>query len=85
MLVTALWYVHIFSTLSTTRRCVLITFFLFSPSVIPLTLSNAWSEAAEADIGITAMINTSPYAYGCTDEDIIDIMPYINEQAENKK
>ena len=54
-------------------------------TVIPLTLSNAWSEAAEADIGITAMINTSPYAYGCTDEDIIDIMPYINEQAENKK
>lgn len=54
-------------------------------AVIPLTLPNAWSEAAEADTNITAMINASPYAYGCTDNDIIDIMPYINERAENKK
>lgn len=54
-------------------------------AVIPLTLPNAWSEAAEADTSITAMINASPYAYGCTDNDIIDIMPYINERAENKK
>lgn len=54
-------------------------------TVIPLTLSNAWYEAAEADNGITAMINVSPYAYGCTDKDIIDIMTYINKTAENKK
>lgn len=54
-------------------------------AVIPLTLPNAWSEAAEADTNITAMINASPYAYGCIDNDIIDIMPYINERAENKK
>lgn len=54
-------------------------------TVIPLTLPNAWSEAIETDTSVTAMINTSPYSYGCTDEDIIDIMPYINEKAENKK
>lgn len=54
-------------------------------TVIPLTLPNAWSEAVEADIGITAMINASPYSYGCTDEDILNIMPYINKKAENKK
>lgn len=54
-------------------------------AVIPLTLPNAWSEAVEADISITAMINASPYAYGCTDDDVIDIMPYIRDQIENKK
>lgn len=54
-------------------------------TVIPLTLPNAWSEAVEADMSITAMINVSPYSYGCTDEDIIDIMPYINKKEENKK
>ena len=54
-------------------------------TVIPLTLPNAWSEAVEADMSITAMINASPYGYGCTDEDIIDIMPYINKKEENKK
>lgn len=54
-------------------------------AVIPLTLKNAWSEAIEADTGMTTMINVSPYAYGCTDKDIIDIMPYIKEKSENKK
>lgn len=54
-------------------------------AVIPLTLPNAWSEAAETDVSITAMINVSPYSYGCTDKDIIDIMPYIKEKSENKK
>lgn len=54
-------------------------------AVIPLTLPNAWSEALEADSEITPIINVSPYSYGCTDEDIIDIMTYINEQNENKK
>lgn len=54
-------------------------------AVIPLTLPNAWSEAAEADSEITPMINASPYSYGCTNEDTIDIMTYINEQSENKK
>ncbi|MBD5445335.1 MAG: hypothetical protein HDR29_07270 [Lachnospiraceae bacterium] len=54
-------------------------------TVIPLTLPNAWHEATEPDNSITAMINASPYAYGCTDEDIVDIMLYINKQSENKK
>ncbi|MCM1327954.1 MAG: hypothetical protein NC253_00800 [Ruminococcus sp.] len=54
-------------------------------AVIPVTIPNAWSDSADFDKDITAMINVSPYSYGCTDEDIIDIMPYINKQAENKK
>lgn len=56
-------------------------------AVIPLTLPNAYSGAEGADKGVTVMINASPYAYGCTDSDIIDIMPYIKEKektAENK-
>lgn len=54
-------------------------------AVIPITLSNAWNEALDFDKEVTAIINVSPYSYGCTDEDIINIMPYINEQEENKK
>ncbi len=54
-------------------------------SVIPLTLPNAWSEAADYDAEITVMVNMSPYSYGCTDEDIIDIMTYINKQSNNEK
>lgn len=54
-------------------------------AVIPITLPNAWSNASDFDKEVTAMINASPYAYGCTDEDIIDIMPYIKEKSENKK
>lgn len=54
-------------------------------TVIPITLPNAWSAAEDSDAAVTVMINVSPYSYGCTDDDIIDIMPYINEKAENKK
>ncbi|MCH5199725.1 MAG: hypothetical protein J1F60_02105 [Oscillospiraceae bacterium] len=54
-------------------------------AVIPLTIPNAWIEAVESDTSVTAMINVSPYAYGCTDNDIINIMQYINEQTESKK
>lgn len=55
-------------------------------AVIPLTLANAHSSAEGADKGVTVMINVSPYAYGCKDEDIIDIMPYIeNKQSETNK
>lgn len=54
-------------------------------AVIPLTLPNAWYEASEADSAITAMINVSPYAYGCTDDDILDIMSYINNNETEMK
>lgn len=54
-------------------------------TVIPITIPNAWNEALDFDADITTMINVSPYSYGCIDEDIIDIMPYINKQAENKE
>lgn len=54
-------------------------------TVIPLTMPNAHSGADGADREMTVMVNVSPYSYGCTDEDIIDIMPYIKEQSENKK
>lgn len=52
-------------------------------TVIPLTLRNAWSEAIETDIDITTMINDSPFAYGCADKDVIDIMTYVRKQTEN--
>lgn len=46
-------------------------------AVIPLTIPNAWNNA-ETDQAITPMINVSPYAYGCTDADIIPITDYLN-------
>ena len=54
-------------------------------AVIPLTIPNAHITAADGDTGITAMINVSPYAYGCNDDDIIDIMPYINDINNTEK
>ncbi len=36
-----------------------------------LDIPNGWSNAADTDV--TLMFNMSPYSYGCTDEDIIDI------------
>lgn len=41
-------------------------------AIIPLNIPNAKSDAADTDI--TVMVNTSPYTYGCTDDDIIDII-----------
>lgn len=48
-------------------------------AVIPLTIPNAWNEA-ENDPNITPMINVSPYSYGCTDNDIVDIAGYLNKE-----
>lgn len=49
-------------------------------AIIPLNIPNAKSDAADTDI--TVMVNTSPYTYGCTDDDIIDIIIPIIPQEE---
>ncbi len=39
--------------------------------ILPLSLPNGWANAADTDV--TLMFNMSPFSYGCTDEDRIDI------------
>lgn len=46
-------------------------------AVIPLTIPNAWNEAETTDRAISTMINVAPYAYGCTDADIIAVADYL--------
>ena len=57
--------------------------------VIPLAMPNAYRSAMySADADITVMINKSPYAYGCADEDKIDVIGIIemlNRESERKK
>lgn len=45
-------------------------------AVIPLSINNAWENAAENEKSITPFINVSPYAYGCTDAHKIEIIDY---------
>lgn len=47
--------------------------------ILPLSLPNGWVNAADADV--TLMFNMSPFSYGCTDEDRIDI--FAEEIPEN--
>ena len=47
--------------------------------ILPLSLSNGWANAADTDV--TLMFNMSPFSYGCTDEDRIDI--FAEETPEN--
>lgn len=47
--------------------------------ILPLSLPNGWANAADTDI--TLMFNMSPFSYGCTDEDRIDI--FAEETPEN--
>ncbi len=42
--------------------------------VMPLSIPNAFAEAVDTDI--TVMINDSPFSYGCTDEDKVDISAF---------
>lgn len=49
-------------------------------AVIPVTIPNAWSEAIEADAEITPLINVSPYSYGCTTADKVDIISIIESE-----
>lgn len=51
-------------------------------AVIPLSINNAWENAAENEKGITPFINVSPYAYGCTDENKIEIIDYSKTAEE---
>ncbi len=54
-------------------------------AVIPLTIPNAFSYAEGENENISVMINSSPFAYGCTDEDKLDldaIYQYIDEQSK---
>ena len=47
--------------------------------ILPLSLPNGWANAADADV--TLMFNMSPFSYGCTNEDRIDI--FAEETPEN--
>lgn len=47
--------------------------------ILPLLLPNGWANAADTDV--TLMFNMSPFSYGCTDEDRIDI--FAEETPEN--
>lgn len=48
-------------------------------AVIPLSIPNAWCEALDADINVTPLFNVSPFSYGCTDKDKIDIQGLIEK------
>ena len=45
--------------------------------VLKLNIPNLWSKSVEKDIDTDAslMFNMSPYSYGCTKEDIIELYP----------
>ena len=47
--------------------------------ILPLSLPNGWANATDTDV--TLMFNMSPFSYGCTDEDRIDI--FAEETPEN--
>ncbi len=40
--------------------------------VMPLSIPNGWNEAIDTDI--TVMFNMSPFSYGCTDKDKVEIL-----------
>ena len=53
-------------------------------AVIPITIPNAFTYAEGEDKEISVMINTSPFSYGCTDDDKLDldaIYKYIEEHS----
>lgn len=45
--------------------------------MLKLDIPNLWSKSVEKDIDTDAslMFNMSPYSYGCTKEDIIELYP----------
>lgn len=47
-------------------------------SILPLSIPNAWNGAEDRDISV--MINRSPFAYGCTDEDKIDFSDHFETE-----
>lgn len=48
--------------------------------LIPLNLPNAYVEAQGADAATTLMMNCSPYSYGCTKADLIDMSAYYRHK-----
>ena len=55
--------------------------------VLKLNIPNLWSKLVEKDIDTDAslMFNMSPYSYGCTKDDIIELYPKIdNEETESE-
>ena len=55
--------------------------------VLKLNIPNLWSKSVEKDIDTDAslMFNMSPYSYGCTKDDIIELYPEIdNEETESE-
>lgn len=46
-----------------------------------LDIPNGWSDAVDTDV--TLMFNMSPYSYGCTDGDIIDIITKETSETED--
>lgn len=51
-------------------------------AVIPLSLENGAAEISEEDKAIVPMINVSPFSYGCTDSDRIDISEYYKKEEQ---
>ena len=52
-------------------------------AVIPIKIPNAYNDITDeyaADKEVTAMLNYSPFAYGCKSEDMIDIMSYFSTE-----
>lgn len=47
-------------------------------AIIPLSLPNAFLYAENADKNVSVMINNSPFAYGCKDEDKLDLEAIYN-------
>lgn len=55
-------------------------------SVIPITFPNAFKNAVETGLGdenVSVMINTSPFSYGCTDNDKLDLDAIYKYMDEN--
>ena len=48
-----------------------------------LALPNGWANAK--DTAVTIMFNMSPFSYGCTDEDRIDIFTEETEDSESNE
>lgn len=47
-------------------------------SILPLSIPNAWNDATDKDISV--MINCSPFAYGCVDENKVDFSGYLEPE-----
>lgn len=54
-------------------------------AVIPLNMPNAYNKIEDeyaVDRNVSAMVNVSPYSYGFTSEDIVDISVYFESESD---